>query len=392
MKKLYLVSILLFLASCLFSQTTTDRPSIAFTYDVPGAVNTYITAIAENQIVVGYYEDTEGNDHGFFKTQGLLYEFDFPSAVNTYPGGIDTNNVIYGSYNTGVAQDARPFRMELTPDEPTYTDIGDLFGNITFLTVNGANNHRTFCGDYRTGSLSKLFFVDEANSMMNEQNYGINPGFPTYAGGINDERWVAGYYIDGVNYRGFVWKGFNDYDTIRYPGQNRTRFTGLNNTGYIVGNAGFGNQIGFVLDYTNDEFGDFEEIEIEGATAIWPQDINDNNEVVGYYLDSDGKAHGFLMLSELGIDFSTDYDGYAFANSSPPFWEPNEYNGLSYETDPYLLSQGISAPFPLQSGGIAYPASTFPRWDYLVEAYGESSFYHEVLGQPKLIRRKLGHG
>jgi hypothetical protein len=390
MKKLLLSTTGLLLTLLLYSQTTTNRPSIAFTYDVPDAVNTYITAISENQIVLGYYENEEGRHRGFLKQQGTLYTFDFPSATNTFPGGIDTNQVIYGTYNTGNAQEARAFRMELTPNEPTYVDINDLFNGVTFLTVNGVNNHRTFCGDYRTGPLSKLFFVDEANNIMNEQNYGINPGFPTYAGGINDNNWVSGFYIDGAAYRGFVWKGFSDYDTIRYPGQNRTKFTGINNNGYIVGTAGFGNQIGFVLDYTNGEFGEFEDIEIEGASAIWPQDINDYNEVAGYFIDTDGKAHGFLMLSEIGFDYIPSGDGFNFPNSSNPIWQASAYDGLSYETDPYLLSQGIIAPFPLQEGGLAYPSSTFPRWDYLVEAYGEGSFYHTVLGQKKIVKRKLG--
>ncbi|MCB0819669.1 MAG: T9SS type A sorting domain-containing protein, partial [Bacteroidetes bacterium] len=220
-------------------------------------------------------------------------------------------------------------------------------------------------------------------------NYGINPGFPTYAGGVNSDYWVAGHYIDGANYRAFVWKGFNDYDTIRYPGQNRTRFTGMNNNGYIVGNAGFGNQIGFIVSYDGSDFGEFLDIEILGASQIWPQHINEKNEVSGYYLDADGKAHGFLMLADMAIDFDPLYDSYAFVNEAPPFWQPNMYSDINYAYDPYLMQQGIASEFPRFANGDVIESSTWPRWDYFVEAYGPDNFYTEVLGQPQLVRRKM---
>jgi hypothetical protein len=182
--------------------------------------------------------------------------------------------------------------MELTPNEPTYTDLNDLFVNVTFLNVTGVNSNKTFCGDYRTGPLSKLFLVNEELNIMNEQNYGINPGFATYRGGINDSSWVCGYYIDGVNYRAFVWKIINNYDTIRYPGENRAKFTGINNRGLIVGAAGYAGNIGFIVDYVDGNYGTFKDIEIDGATSITPMHVSENNCIVGYYTDATIMVNG----------------------------------------------------------------------------------------------------
>lgn len=394
MKNILLIAAIqvVFLVTTLNAQTNRlANVPFVFDIDVPGADGTYITGYNQNYIITGYYKTAQGNFRGFvYEVPGTeTYTFDFPSAVNTYPAGIDTNNIIYGYYNTGSAADNRAFRMELTPNEPTYTDIQDLFGNVTFMTVNGVGLNSLFVGDYRVSSLSKLYFVDEENNIMNEQNYGINPGFPTYAGGINSDYWVAGHYIDGVNYRGFVWKGFNDYDTIRYPGQNRTRFTGMNDNGYIVGNAGFGNQIGFIVSYDGSNFGEFMDIEIIGASQIWPQHINEKNEVVGYFLDADGKAHGFLMLADMEISFDLYFEGYAIPNLSPPFWNQSMYADVNYQYDPYLMQQGIVSEFPRNYNNEVISSSTWPRWDYFVEAYGPDNFYSEVLGQPQLIRRKM---
>ena len=394
MKTILPFSVFLFFSMlpALFAQTG-NVPSVPFTFDLdePGVESTYITGYNEKGMLVGYYRNTEGNNRGFLYelSSASNYTFDFPSAVNTFPAGIDTNNVIYGHYNTGTASSNRAFKMELTPNEPTYTDIQNLFGNVTFMSVNGVAQNGLFCGDYRVASLSKLFYVDDANNQMNEQNYGTTPAYATYGGGVNSDYWMSGYYIDGAAYRGFVWKGLSDYDTIRYPGQNRTRFAGINDNGYIVGNAGFGNQIGFIVSYDGNDFGEFWEIEIDNAVQIWPQHINNKNEVAGYYIDSEGRAHGFLMLSEISIDFNPDLDSYSFENLSPPFWQQNMYSDIDYSFDPYLRQQGIISEFPRNANDEIFEPSVWPRWDYMVEAYGQDNFYANVLGQPQLIHRKM---
>jgi uncharacterized membrane protein len=68
--------------------------------DVPGARGTRVLGInAAGTIIVGWYRDTSGTDHGFFVAGGSFTPVDVPGARSTQALGINAaGTIIVGMY------------------------------------------------------------------------------------------------------------------------------------------------------------------------------------------------------------------------------------------------------------------------------------------------------
>jgi hypothetical protein len=93
---------------------TLGGPNEAFMYDlstdsatvlsVPGAVETWATAINDSSEVVGNWQDANGISHGFTWTSvGGYVTFDVPGAVDTRANGINASGAIIGSFDESSA-------------------------------------------------------------------------------------------------------------------------------------------------------------------------------------------------------------------------------------------------------------------------------------------------
>src|SRR5438128_562673 len=77
-------------------------PFTYITIDVPGAIQTSVGGISNNGVVVGFYVDSAGNEHGFERLVDgtLIYPIDDPkgaippSATLTYLVGINNSGTI----------------------------------------------------------------------------------------------------------------------------------------------------------------------------------------------------------------------------------------------------------------------------------------------------------
>jgi probable HAF family extracellular repeat protein len=74
-------------------------------FAVPAGVGTftgtYPSAINDEGVVDGYYEDSEGNYHGFLKRGSTITSFDVPGADATFAYGINDLGDVVGPYNVG---------------------------------------------------------------------------------------------------------------------------------------------------------------------------------------------------------------------------------------------------------------------------------------------------
>jgi len=182
-------------------------------------------AINDNDVIVGWYTDSSGNNHGFVKTGGAFSSIDYPGAV-----------------------------------EP--------FGT----TIIGINNSGTMVGSYWDGSVSHGFLYS-AGSFTALDFPGAIESQPF---GINSNGDVVGFYWDGTETHGFLYSGgaFSSYDV---PAALATQSYSINDNGQIVGGYN-GNGNGFLYEggvYTN--------LSVFGALYTAAYGINNSGQIVGSF-------------------------------------------------------------------------------------------------------------
>lgn len=221
------------------------------TIDYPGALQTEAEALNKSGKVVGDFEDTSGNEHGFELAGGTYTQLDFPgTTTGTVALGINSSGEIVGIY-----------------DNPNQTGFLLSGGTYTSIAVPGA----------------ALTFTEGINK------YGV----------------IAGYYFDtSLNSHGFTWdKG--TITTIDYGnGYPNTYLAGIDDSGVIVG--GYGSLMtvgsfsypwehGFV--YSGGTFSTFD-APFGDVVITSPFGMNNNGEIVGTYVDSQGMNYGFYLEAQ----------------------------------------------------------------------------------------------
>jgi hypothetical protein len=163
------------------------------------------TSRGGNRQVIGYYEDTAGNFHGFLQNSSQYYSFDFQGGAGlTIARGSNGIAQAVGSYG-GSGGNSQGFRLQLTPPQWTAGSFKSLSypgANLTFAT--GMNNNGQVVGYYLPSGSGPFAFLYDSNT--NAYSTISNSGwFNLSFGGINDATQMAGYYADmqGI-YHGFI--------------------------------------------------------------------------------------------------------------------------------------------------------------------------------------------
>ena len=118
---------------------------------------------------------------------------------------------------------------------------------------------------------------------------------------INNSGWIAGDYVDSAGVQHPMIKAGTKLITANHAGCSSTpgtnpAFYGLNSLGVAAGyctSTTTGNTVAFTYNMSTKKFTN---INIRGGTNIQASGINDKGAVVGTYVDSAGKAHGFLKV------------------------------------------------------------------------------------------------
>ena len=192
---------------------------------------------------------------------------------------------------------------------PTFTTVD--FPNAVFTDCVGINRFGDIVGHYVDASGIDHGYLLHKGSFSTVD-------FPGGEGGhvhdINSSGAIVGLYYTGKRYHGFVLKG-GVYTNIDFPGAQSTRANGINSAGDIAGayydnnsdstggsNGSKGH--GFFLSG-----GVFTSIDVPGAgyTDVWR--INDNGQIVGRFMSSNGDFHVFLYTIATRSFVSIDYPG-----------------------------------------------------------------------------------
>lgn len=252
-----------------------DGDSIEY-FQYPGALGTSITGVSDDGKIVGTYWDGSGT-HGFMKIGNLYNSLDYPCAANTMPYDINNAGQIVGMYtDQGIPGVAGSAWHSFLLDGNTYIQL----------------NHPDAVGG-------------------------------TYVSSINNSGQIVGSYVADIivngksttySHNAFLMDG-NTYTSFEIPGAYTTHFTGISDTGLIVGyyaswdDGGIAH--GFLKDGQVNTYFD-----ISGANTSFPQAIND----AGQILFSSGLLEGntytpFSSFPAKIIDYGTgNYDILTFGS------------------------------------------------------------------------------
>jgi hypothetical protein len=169
------------------------------TPNVPVPVN-QLLGVNNQDIAVGFYNDADGNAHGYtfnIKTLSFSQDINAPFASSTTAAAINNNGEIAGFDMLGSVTQA------FTDNKGHFTTF-DVPGS-SFTQFFGLNDHGIAVGDYvnAAGNTDGLLF-----NTLNDQWITLNDPFGvggTTINGINDKGQLVGFYVDAAgNTNGFL--------------------------------------------------------------------------------------------------------------------------------------------------------------------------------------------
>lgn len=290
------------LLAATFASAQAQRTYISF--DVPGAAVTLPQGINADGAVVGAYTDTNGKQHGFLLSGGSVTTIDYSGALATIARGINSHGDIVGTHvdaanlpgggskgfllKSGGFTDVN-YPGHLNTIAQRINDAGLITGCYHDTDTMGTMHSMMFDGvkysDLSTpasmgngalpdGSMTTGFYTDMMTNVTHsylESGGNVAPfDFPfsigTIAYDLNPSGQVVGFYNDAAkNTHGFLFT----------PSQFEAAF-------------GITPEPGLVPSYT------FESIDFPGAVKTTSYAINSRGDIVGSYVDSAGKTHGYL--------------------------------------------------------------------------------------------------
>jgi uncharacterized membrane protein len=277
-----------------------EAKSTLTTIDVPGSTSTVATDInSEGEIVGRYVSAADGLTHGFLRSQHAEFTtIDFPGAVFTVAAGINPRGEIVGMYR--LPTDSVRVRHGFLLSGGAFTTVdppGAVFTNALGINASGEIVGR-FCTTVAilclpdTGNVHGFLFANGQFTTVD-----VPDALRTNAWKIDPQRKIVGGYTgaDGKNHIFVLAEdGFTTVvlpPTIGVPLENG----GINPSGDIASVycdtapcATTGH--GFVL--SKDEF---TSVDVPGAMSTGVFAINARSDVVGFYDDSSGRRHGFVL-------------------------------------------------------------------------------------------------
>jgi len=225
------------------------------------------------------------------------------------------------------------FQTVIDPADTTFTQL---------LGINGASTIAGYFGSGAPGHPNQGFVLTLPSSFAPE-NY---PGSQqTQVVGINDLGNTAGFYITGGVTNGFLDTG-GTFSTVDAPGTVFNQLLGLNNAGTAAGYSSATDPAGATgqMAYT-ESGGTFTYLNPflpAGVQNNQATGVNNLGEVSGFYVDSGGTTHGFLL------------NGSTLTTIDPPgstFTQALGVNDQGQVSGVYIDSSNVQHGF-LDTGGV----------------------------------------
>lgn len=218
--------------------------------------------------------------------------------------GINNTGRIVGYFGSGA--DGHPNRgYQLTKPYGQANYLNENFPGSMQTQVTAVSNNGNTAGFWVDGTGANHGFV-EWNGVFTSYD-GPHSKF-TQILGLNKAGIAVGFYTDkaGVNHGFKLSQATGKFTTLKVSGTNTTA-TAINNNGDITGftTGGDGETIGWLLHQ-----GHVSTFVYPGGGATTPFGINDNDEIVGSYVDGANNTHGFTLTTPLTkAHFATVDDG-----------------------------------------------------------------------------------
>jgi hypothetical protein len=264
------------------------------TIDVPGAFGTDVYGVNNNGLVSGLSFNSSFQSTGFLYNQGTLSQYTAPlpgggSAIDTEFYQVNNAGQVAVSY---YGADNIYHAATYNSVTATWTYLPDIAGTAENL-AGGINNHGLVVGDTFANSGGSQYTSFSAPGADPSLTPG---GTATYS--VNDAGQIVGYSIDSTGiYHGFVKTG-SSFTTLDYPGAAQyggTSANGINNEGVVTGyyySDSSSDLSGFIWNN-----GTFTTLNFPGAVSTGITSINDQGDLGGFYVDSNGNFNGFVAYA-----------------------------------------------------------------------------------------------
>jgi hypothetical protein len=255
---------------------------------VPGASYTFPQGIGNENLIVGYYWTSAGASYGFSynpATGAFVYPIKGRGTTWAAAYAVNSAGTIVGDYQEGSA------------GQYTY-GLVDAGGVLSEYNEPGCSNTViTGINDYSSGTMTGYCTMSNGNvegwigspwntvfTCPNETS--------TMPAAINNWGIVGGSISRGTGENpslvGFISTAYGYCSTFAYPGAAYTTVGGLNDNGAISGSYSGGDTwSGFVYNDT------YTTVNPPNAVSTFLSQINNNNWLVGYYVDAQGQIHAF---------------------------------------------------------------------------------------------------
>ncbi len=188
-------------------------------------------------------------------------------------------------------------------------------GDPAFTQLLGINNAGTIAGYYGDGTVvpNNGFTLVLPNSYTSEN---FPAAAQTQAIGINNTGWTDGFYVDsGGTTHGFTFSG-GIYNNVDPPGTTFNQLLGINDGGAAVGYSSLdptGMTLQLAFKETGGSFTYLNGFLPSGAGNNQAVGINNAGTVAGFFVDSGGVTHGFLLVGN--TETTLDYPGATFTQA-----------------------------------------------------------------------------
>ncbi len=214
--------------------------------------------------------------------------------------GINNNGKIAGYFGSGDVAHGHPNKgYTLNPPYGQNNYVNENFPTSVQTQVTGLNDKGLTVGFWADANGDNFGFVESKGHFVNV----VDPNAPKPAAGtpsvqqllgVNDREQAVGFYTDAAgNNHGFTYNLDNGhFSEVKIAGFNSVTAAAINNSGDIAGFVQNGpNTEGFLLDH-----GKLELLKgPRGAVSVQALGVNNEDQVVGSYVDAQGNTHGFLF-------------------------------------------------------------------------------------------------
>jgi uncharacterized membrane protein len=215
-------------------------------------------------------------------------------------------------------------------------------GDTAFTQLLGVNNSTTIAGYFGDGTvIANSGFTLTLPGSYTSENFPA--ATQTQVIGINNTGWNDGFYVDaGGSTHGFAYNG--SFTTLDAPGTAFNQLLGINDGGTAVGYSSTdptGMTLQLAFKEAGGTFNYLNGFLPGGAGNNQAVGINNAGTVAGFFQDSGGAFHGFLLSgsSETTLDYPGAMDTQAFGVNNH-----GEIVGV------YIDSLGVQHGFTYQGG------------------------------------------